>query len=75
MARAIMQNEQGNFSQEQDKSGVQRQSQGAESLLMQPLEEDDEELQPSLQRQEEEEEELQPKLQRQEEEEEIQTKL
>jgi hypothetical protein len=50
VARAVIQQEQGNFAQEQDKTGVRRQP------------EEEEELQAKVQRQEEEEEELQPKI-------------
>ena len=81
VARAVMQQEQGNSAQEQDKTGVRRHpeeeglqtqplEEEEESLQAQPQEEEEEEIQAKLQRQEEEEEEIQAKLQRQEEEEE-----
>ena len=57
VARAVMQQEYGDYSQAPDKAGVRRQpEEEEESLQMQPMEEEEEELQSKLQRQEEEEE-------------------
>jgi len=63
VARAVIQQEQGNFAQEQDKTGVRRQPEEEEELQAKVQRQDEEEeLQAKVQRQEEEEEELQPKI-------------
>lgn len=64
VARAVIQQEQGNFAQEQHKTGVRRQPEEEEELLQGKVQRQDEEeeLQAKVQRQEEEEEELQPKI-------------
>jgi hypothetical protein len=77
VARAVIQQEQGNFAQQPNNLKVRRQPEEEEELQtkVQRQEEEEEELQARVQRQEEEEE-IQPGLQRQEEEEEeLQTKV